>query len=145
MIEAYHKRLTSNDSSIRKEAAARWAGWEGAALKLIFDPSLYHQFVQSDHADALARIECHYFLNSSFFKTDNWLLENSAALQKIPGTIVQGRYDIICPFESAWELHKAWPLARFEVIKDAGHSGSEPGIVDALIRATDSAADSLNF
>jgi proline iminopeptidase len=138
MIGAYYKRLTSSDPLVRKTAAARWSSWEGAALKLIFDPELYKQFVQPDHADALARIECHYFINKAFFKTDNWLLEHAKALQNIPGTIVQGRYDIICPFESAWELHKAWPKAKLEIIKDAGHAASEPGITDALIRATDS-------
>jgi len=137
LIEAYYRRLTSEDPSIRKLAAARWSGWEAANLKLISDPNLSQFFTQSDHADALARIECHYFINKLFFKTDNWLLEHAGALKNIPGTIVQGRYDMVCPFESAWELHKAWPKANFEIIKDAGHAGSEPGIVDALIRATD--------
>lgn len=137
LMRAYYKRLTSSDSAVRKLAASRWAGWEGAALRLLFDPSLYQYFVQPDHADALARIECHYFVNNVFFKTDNWLIENASALQKIPGVIIQGRYDMVCPFESAWELHKAWPQAKFEIIQDAGHAASEPGITDALIRATD--------
>ena len=137
LISAYYKQLTSPDPAMRKRAASAWTCWEGAALKLIFDPLLYQQFTQDDHADALARIECHYFINNGFFKTDNWLLEHAGALSKIPGFIIQGRYDIICPFESAWELHKAWPRAEFEIIKDAGHAASEPGITDALIRATD--------
>lgn len=137
MIRAYYKLLTSNDKAARMRAASTWSGWEGATLKLIFDPNLFLQFVEDSHADAIARIECHYFINNCFFKTDNWLIEQVGAIRKIPATIIQGRYDIICPMESAWELHKAWPEAEFEVIKDAGHSASEPGIADALIRATD--------
>lgn len=137
LLHAYYKRLISPDPSVRKRAASAWASWEGATLKLIFDPLQFMQFTQDDHADAVARIECHYFVNRCFFKTDNWLLENVGALKNIPASIIQGRYDIICPMESAWELHKAWPSAEFEVVKDAGHAASEPGIIDALIRATD--------
>jgi proline iminopeptidase len=138
LVMAYYKRLTSSDPAVRKRAASAWSAWEGATLKLIFDPALYEQFTQDDYADALARIECHYFINKGFFKTDNWLLEHIHTISKIPGVIIQGRYDIVCPFESAWDLHKAWPAAEFQVIKDAGHAASEPGITDALIRATDS-------
>lgn len=137
LVQAYYRRLTSKDAAQRKSAASAWAGWEGATLKLIFDPHQYLQFTQDDHADAVARIECHYFVNRCFFKTDNWLIEQVGALKKIPAVIVQGRYDIICPMESAWELHKAWPQAEFEIVKDAGHAASEPGITDALIRAAD--------
>ncbi len=137
LVNAYYKRLTSQDRAVRREAAHAWSAWEGAALKLRFDPTLYDQFTQTDHADALARIECHYFINKGFFQTDNWLLEHAEALAQIPGCIVQGRYDMVCPFESAWELHKAWPKAQFIVVPDAGHSASEPGIVDALIRGLD--------
>ncbi len=137
LIHAFYRRLTSSDEAVRKRAASAWSAWEGAALKLIFDPSLFMQFTEDTHADALARVECHYFINNCFFKTDNWLIEQAGAIRKIPGIIVQGRYDIVCPMESAWELHKAWPEAQFEVIKDAGHAASEPGITDALIRATE--------
>lgn len=137
LINAYYRRLTSEDPIIRKRAASRWSSWEGAALKLIFDPNLFSQFVQDEHADALARVECHYFVNHCFFKTDNWLIENANKIQDIPGVIVQGRYDIVCPMESAWELHKVWQKGQLEIIKDAGHAASEPGITDALIRATD--------
>lgn len=137
LLKAYYQRLTSDDAGVRKKAASAWSSWEGAALKLIFDPSLFMQFVEDQHADALARIECHYFINHCFFKTDNWLLENIDAIKNTPGRIIQGRYDIICPMESAWELHKTWPQAELEIIKDAGHAASEPGITDALIRASD--------
>jgi proline iminopeptidase len=137
MLEAYYRRLTSSDASIRKKAASAWTAWEGATLKLLFDPNLFSQFTELDHADALARVECHYFINRCFFKTDNWLIEQVDAIRHIPGFIIQGRYDVICPMESAWELHKAWPEAKLEIIKDAGHAASEPGITDALVRATD--------
>jgi proline iminopeptidase len=138
LIGAYYRRLTSPDPAVRKQAAKSWALWEDATLRLIYDPEVFSQFTDDRRADAIARIECHYFQNHCFFKTDNWLIENAGKIRSIPGVIVQGRYDIICPFESAWELHKAWPEAQFEVIKDAGHAGSEPGITDALIRATES-------
>lgn len=137
LLQAYYKRLTSSDEPTRKRAASAWSSWEGATLKLIFDPNLFVQFTEDTHADALARIECHYFVNRCFFKTDHWLIEHVGAIRKIPAVIVQGRYDIICPMLSAWELHKAWPEAEFEVVKDAGHAASEPGTTDALIRATD--------
>jgi proline iminopeptidase len=137
LMRAYYRRLTSSHEATRKLAALAWSAWEAATLKLVFDPTLFKQFTEDFHADALARVECHYFVNHCFFKTDNWLIEHVDAIRKIPAVIVQGRYDIVCPMESAWELHKAWPEAEFIVIKDAGHSASEPGIMDALIRATD--------
>jgi proline iminopeptidase len=140
LITAYYKRLTSNDPAVRKRVASTWSGWEGAALKLVFDPNLFLQFTEDFHADAIARIECHYFMNNCFFKTDNWLIEHVGKIRHIPAVIIQGRYDIVCPMESAWELHTAWPEAEFELIKDAGHAASEPGIQDALIRATDTFA-----
>lgn len=137
LIPAYYRRLTSKDPNVRKEAAAAWAGWESTNLRLQVDPSLFASFTESFHAEALARIECHYFMNNCFFQTDAWLLENIGKIRNIPGVIVHGRYDMVCPFESAWELHKAWPEAHFEIIPDAGHSASEPGITDALVRAAD--------
>lgn len=137
LIKAYFKRLTSSDPAVRHEAAHAWSAWEGAALRLQFDPTLFHSFTEERHADAIARIECHYFIHHAFFKTDNWLLEHVGAIRKIPGVIIHGRYDIVCPLESAWALHRAWPEAKLEIIPDAGHAASETGITDALIRATD--------
>ncbi len=137
LIQAYYKRLTSSDAKERQIAAKAWSGWEGATLRLLFDPSLFSQFTEDFKADAIARIECHYFVNHCFFKTDTWLLDHVEKIRHIPSTIIHGRYDIICPFETAWRLHKAWPEAKFEVIKDAGHAAGEAGITDALIRATD--------
>jgi proline iminopeptidase len=140
LLHAYYRRLTSPDQAVRRLAASAWTSWEGATLKLLFDPTLFLQFTEDTHSDALARVECHYFIHNCFFKTDNWLIEQVSAIRKIPAYIIQGRYDIICPMESAWELHKAWPEANFEVIKDAGHAASEPGTMNALICATDELA-----
>jgi proline iminopeptidase len=137
LIQAYYRRLTDADPLVRKQAALAWSSWEGSALKLLPDSALLHEFTEEYHADAIARIECHYFIHKAFFQTDNWLLEQAHRLRHLPGVIVQGRYDIICPLISAWDLHKAWPKAELEIIPNAGHSASEPGITDALIRATD--------
>lgn len=137
MIRAYYRLLTSEDPFVRRKAARAWTIWESVNLRLIFDPVLFAEFTEDVHADALARVECHYFLNHCFFKTENFLLENIEKIRHIPAVIIQGRYDMVCPFESAWELHKAWPDAKLEIIPDAGHSASESGILDALIRATD--------
>lgn len=136
-VKAYYKRLTSSNEEERKIAAKAWSGWEGSTSKLLFDPALYADFTSDQIADSIARIECHYFVNNSFFKTDNWILENVQTIRNIPCVIVQGRYDIPCPMKSAWDLHRAWPEAELQIIQDAGHAASEPGIQDALIRATD--------
>lgn len=140
-VTAFYKRLTSSDAVVRKEAAQAWSGWEGGTSKLFFDPSLYASFTADDQADSIARIECHYFIHNAFFETDNWILENVQAIRHIPCIIVQGRYDVPCPITSAWELHRAWPEAKLEIIPDAGHAATEPGILDALIRATDHFAE----
>lgn len=137
MLAAYHRRLTSDDEAVRLEAARAWSIWEASALKLLPDQDLVDQFSEPQMALALARIECHYFVNNCFFETDNYLVENIDKIRQIPAVIVQGRYDIVCPMMSAWELHTAWPEAEFRVIPDAGHSVSEPGIASALIEATD--------
>ncbi len=137
LIRAYYKRLTDSDPEVRKKAAKAWSEWEACALKIRFDPSLFKSFAEEHHADALARVECHYFLHKAFFKTDNWIVEQAHVLQNIPGVIIHGRYDIVCPLSNAWDLHKAWPQARLEIVPEAGHAASEPGITDALVRATD--------
>ncbi|OGN55905.1 MAG: prolyl aminopeptidase [Chlamydiae bacterium RIFCSPHIGHO2_12_FULL_44_59] len=137
LMGAYYRQLTSENAAMRRRAAHCWSAWEGVALKLLFDPKLFEQFTEDVHADAIARIECHYFIHKGFFTTDNWLLENVDTIQDIPAVIIQGRYDLVTPMESAWELHKAYPKAQFEVIPDAGHASSEPGIMNALLRATE--------
>ncbi|MDE3047686.1 MAG: prolyl aminopeptidase, partial [Verrucomicrobiota bacterium] len=136
-VKAYYKRLTSTDEVERKLAAQAWSGWEGSTSKLLLDPSLFAALTADQTADSMARIECHYFFHDSFFDSDHWILEHVHSIRNIPCVMIQGRYDIPCPIESAWELHREWPEAELEVIPDAGHSAMEPGILDALIRATD--------
>src|SRR6185295_3855272 len=116
----------------------RWSVWESSALKLLPDQEMIDEFSEPDKAAALARIECHYFMNNCFFDTDNYLLEHVDRIRHIPAVIVQGRYDIICPLTSAWDLHRAWPEATLWIIPDAGHASTETGIADGLVRATDS-------
>lgn len=137
MVGAYHRRLTSEDEATRVEAARAWSIWEGSTSKLFFDNSSIERFADTEFALAFARIECHYFINNCFFKSDNFLIENVGKIRQIPGVIVQGRYDVVCPMTSAWDLHRAWPEADLQIIQDAGHSISEPGIIDALVGATD--------
>jgi proline iminopeptidase len=134
LISAYYKRLMSDG---RKEAAYAWSRWEGMTVRLEVDPEFVNYFTESNHADAVARIECHYFKNKAFFKTDNQLIEEAYKIKDIPTIIIHGRYDVICPVKNAWDLSKALPKAELKIIPNAGHSASEPGILDALISATD--------
>ncbi len=137
MVSAYHRRLTGDDEAVRLQAARAWSIWEGSTSKLFFDPAMIEKFADPEFALAFARIECHYFMNNAFFSTDNYLIENVGNIRTIPSIIVQGRYDVVCPIMSAWDLHRAWPEAQLKIIPDAGHSISEPGIIDALVSATD--------
>ncbi len=136
-VAAYYRRLTSDDPAVRRAAAVAWSVWEGSTSKLLFSRAMMDRYSHGDFADAFARIECHYFTHKGFFDTDGWLLENVQRIRHIPCTIVQGRYDVVCPMKSAWDLHRAWPEAKFVVVADAGHAASEPGILSALIDATD--------
>ena len=137
LVSAYYKRLTSPDMDLRLKAAKIWSQWEAATSKLFIDPNYIDEFEDPTHALQFARIECHYFMNNSFFKTNNWLLENINKIRHIPTTIVQGRYDIVCPMKSAWELHRAFPEATLKIIQDSGHSANEPGIRAELISTTE--------
>ncbi len=137
LISAYYKRLTSDGHNIRLEAARAWSIWEASTSKLIPSEDTIKRFGEEEFAEAFARIECHYFVNKGFLATENQLLDNAHKISDIPGVIVQGRYDVVCPMITAWELHQVWPKAKFVVVGDAGHSISEPGIRDALIEATD--------
>ena len=137
LLNAYYKRLTSEDKKVRLEAAKAWSIWEASTSKLFLDKSLMNTFGESAFADAFARIECHYFVNKGFFEREDQLLLNVDKIRHIPAVIVQGRYDVVCPMISAWELHKEWREAEFIVVPDAGHSMTEPGIQTALIDATD--------
>jgi proline iminopeptidase len=136
-VSAYYKRLTSGDEATRLEAARAWSVWEGSTSKLFFDYSSIEKFADPQFALAFARIECHYFMNNAFFPTDNYLVERVGTIRDIPAVIVQGRYDVVCPIKSAWDLHRAWPEADFRVVPDAGHSVTEPGIIHELVSATD--------
>ncbi|MDE2445174.1 MAG: prolyl aminopeptidase [Alphaproteobacteria bacterium] len=136
LIAAYHKRLTGPDEAEQLRCARAWSKWEAAVS--FFTPSQQRvaEFDEAHFALAFARIECHYFINRGFFETDDQLLRNAHKLAGIPGVIVQGRYDVVTPSDTAWALHRAWPQAEFILVPDAGHAGSEPGTVDALVRAT---------
>lgn len=137
LMGAYHKRLTSDDEAVRLEAARAWSVWEGSTSKLFPDAALIEDMGDPEFAIAFARIECHYFMNNAFFDTDNYLIENIDKVRHIPAVIVQGRYDVVCPLMSAWELHRAWPEAELHITPDAGHSATEPGNISALVEATD--------
>ncbi|HEX4710421.1 prolyl aminopeptidase [Phenylobacterium sp.] len=139
MIAAYHKRLTHPERRVQAEAAAAWSQWEGDTISIRGPEARPSKFNEIDFAIAFARIECHFFANHGFFPEEGWILKNAAKLKTIPGWIVQGRFDVVTPMEAAWKLKGAWPEARFEVVWDAGHASTEPGIVDALVRATDQA------
>ncbi|NND82559.1 MAG: prolyl aminopeptidase [Gammaproteobacteria bacterium] len=140
LLGAFHRRLTSDDEAVRNEAARAWSVWEASTSKLVQDEDLMSAFGQDKFAVAFARIECHYFTNKGFFENENQLLENVDRIRHIPAIIVQGRYDVVCPPESAWELSKVWPEAQLHIIQTAGHSMAEPGIAARLVEATDSFA-----
>jgi len=137
LLTAYYQRLTSPEMNIRLEAARAWSVWEASTSKLLQDPDLMHKFGEDEFAAAFARIECHYFINGGFFEAEDQLLQGVDRIRQLPAVIVQGRYDIVCPMISAWELHQAWPEAEFIVIPDAGHSMTESGIQTALLDACD--------
>ncbi len=137
LISAYHRRLTHEDAAVRVAAARARSVWEGSTSFLLQDAAHIQSSAADEFALAFARIECHYFVHGGFLREDEQLLRDVGRIRHIPATIVQGRYDVVCPARSAWDLHRAWPEATLEMVPDAGHSAFEPGNVDALIRATD--------
>jgi proline iminopeptidase len=137
LVSAYYKRLTGDNAQEQLACAKAWSQWEASTLSLRPNPQLISEFGGDAFALAFARIECHYFVNRGFFGRDGQLLAEAPKLRAIPGVIIQGRYDVVTPMDTAWSLHRAWPEAAFEIIPDAGHTATEPGITDALIRATD--------
>ena len=137
LMSAYHRRLTSADTKTRTDAARAWSVWEGATSFLWQDKSHIESSAEDEFALAFARIECHYFVNGGFFEHDDQLLRNVERIRNIPAVIVQGRYDVVCPLRSAWDLHRAWPEADLHIVQDAGHSAFEPGILHELVEATD--------
>lgn len=137
MMGAYYRRLTSEDAGLRAEAARAWSTWEGATSFLRTNPNFVAKFADPDFAAAFARIEAHYFVNAGFLEQDDQLLRDVPRMRHIPGVIVQGRYDMVCPLRSAWDLHRAWPEADFRIVPDAGHSALESGTTRELVAATD--------
>ena len=137
LLAAYHRRLNDPDPQVRLRAARAWSVWEASTSKLIPSPELIERFDRGEFAEAFARIECHYFVHGGFLDPEDQLLRGVGRLRHLPAVIVQGRYDVVCPPISAWELHQAWPEAEFRMIPDAGHSITEPGIRTALLEATD--------
>lgn len=144
MVSAYYKLLTDPDPKIQLEAAKRWSQWEAGTSHLYYDQKAVDDYGDPHKALAFARIECHYFTNGAFFETDDHLLSQVHKFKHIPAWIVQGRYDVVCPATSAWELYQAWgDKAQFMVIPDAGHSMAEPGIQKQLVAIMDSLKDQL--
>jgi proline iminopeptidase len=137
LISAYHRRLTHPDRSVRVIAARAWAIWEARTSFLRENPDYVSAFDSDEHALQFARIECHYFVHGGFFEHEDLLLRGIDCIRHIPAVIVQGRWDVICPPRSAWELHRAWPEAELRIVPDAGHSAFEPGIAHELLEATD--------
>ncbi len=137
LMAAYHKRLTSDDEAVRLEAARRWSIWEGGTSYLEVPEDYADSHGDAQFALAFARIENHYFVNKGFFEVDDQLLRDVDRIRDIPGVIVHGRYDVVCPVANAWDLHKAWPKAELMISPTAGHSAFEAENIDALIRATD--------
>jgi proline iminopeptidase len=137
LLAAYHRRLFGDDLATQVECARAWSVWEGTVSRLVPDLQELKLFSDEEFSLSLARIECHYFINRCFMEPGS-LLKNAGLLKGLPGVIIQGRYDLVCPPQAAWQLHQAWPGSRLEWVPAAGHSASEPGITDALVRATDS-------
>ena len=140
LMAAYRKRLTDPDRAVQVAAARAWSLWEGRTLTLLPDEKIEAQHGDEEFALAFARIENHYFVNEGFFE-EGQLIRDAHKLKDMSGVIVQGRYDMCTPMRTAWDLHKAWPEARFTVVPAAGHAFSEPGILHELITATDEFAD----
>jgi proline iminopeptidase len=148
LVPAYYKRLTSTDANVRQAAALAWSIWEGRTSCLLPNEGLVARMGGDTFAEAFARIECHYFMHGGWFGpehssdgTSRALLERIDRIRHIPAVIVQGRYDVVCPMRSAWDLSKAWPEAKLVIVRDAGHSAFERGILAELLAATDAYAE----
>ncbi|MEX0965235.1 MAG: prolyl aminopeptidase [Pseudohongiellaceae bacterium] len=142
LLQAYHDRLIGDDELARMSAAKHWSAWEGSCSKLRPSPEVLASFTKPHNALALARLESHYFVNKGFID-ENHILENMHLIKEMPGRIIHGRYDMVCPLDNALALHRHWPAAQLHIVRDSGHAASEPGTVDALIRATREIAKEL--
>ncbi|TZF90747.1 prolyl aminopeptidase [Cognatilysobacter lacus] len=136
-ISAYHRRLTSDDPATRLAAARAWSVWEGATSFLHYDPAFTAAHDEAEFALAFARIENHYFVHAGFFDADDQLLRDVPRMAHIPGVIVHGRYDVVCPVQNAVDLHRVWPQAELVINPASGHSAFEAENIDALVKATD--------
>ena len=136
LLSAYCQRLFSDDPAVSLRAARTWSRYEGSCLHLLPHPEVVDEFGADAVALGVGRLEAHYFRHLGFFSPDQ-LITNVSRIAHLPAVIVQGRYDVICPPQSAWALHQAWPSARLQVVEDAGHSAMEPGISSALVAATE--------
>jgi len=137
LIAAHYRRLIGDDKQAMLASAQAWSGWEGVTSNLLVSEAAVGRFQSDEFAIALARIEAHYFVNGGFMAASDQLLSNIDKIRAIPAVIVQGRYDVVCPAQTAWDLHRAWPEADFRIVPDAGHSSFEAGIVHELVEATD--------
>lgn len=142
LVGAYYRKLTSTNELEQIQAAKAWSVWEGRCATLHPNPRIVEHFGHPHVAIALARIECHYFMNQAFLEPDQ-IVRNAEKLRDIPGIIIHGRYDMVCPLDNALALSQAWPEAELRIIRDAGHSASEPAIVDALMRGVDEVVERL--
>jgi proline iminopeptidase len=136
LVRAFHRRLTGRNRRRQLEAARAWSIWEASTSYLHTDEAQVRKWGNAAFATAIARIECHYFVNKGFLAREDQLLRGVTRIRHIPAVIVQGRYDVVCPIRTAWDLHRAWPEADFRVVTDAGHSALEPGITHELVTAT---------
>lgn len=143
MIQAYYRRLTGANELAKMAAAKAWSQWEGRCATLRPNPDVVHKFSEPHMAVSLARIEAHYFVNKAFLEPDQ-IIRDAHKLANIPGTIIHGRYDMVCPLDGATALHNAWPNSTLNIIRDAGHSSHEPSVMDALVKATDNLAEQLS-
>ena len=140
LMGAYYKRLTGPDQAERERCAVAWSSWEGETVSVEGPNARPDKFAEPDFAVAFARIENWFFTNAGFFEEDGWLLKNVDRMRHLPCWIAQGRFDVVTPISGAWALHRAWPEAHLDIVGDAGHASSEPGIVDSLVRGADWAA-----
>ncbi len=143
IVQAYHELLTGTDEVRRLAAARAWSVWEGTTSTLDRKPSLVQHFADSHVALSMARIECHYFVNNAFIRPDQ-ILADADQLAGIPGRIIHGRYDVVCPVDQAFALHQEWPEAELQIIPASGHSAGETAVANALLEATDYFAGELS-
>lgn len=137
LVRAYYRRLTDDNPTVRNAAARAWATWECSVATLLPDREILTHCSDASFTLAFARIECHYFVNNGFFERDNQLLDGLAPIRSIPTVIVHGRYDVICPLQNAWELHRRWPESELEIVPTSGHAATERQTASALVQATD--------